>query len=91
MGAALGAEPSVRVTLLGKPDCSLCEAAREVVERVVAAAGEVYVERDITADPALYDAYWTDIPVVLVDGRRHAFLRVDPDRLAAALATPPPA
>jgi hypothetical protein len=79
-----------RVTLLGKPGCSLCDSARTVVEQVVAAAGEVYVELDITTDPALYDQYWTDVPVVLVDGRRHAFLRVDPDRLAAALAAPGP-
>jgi hypothetical protein len=42
-------------------------------------------EQDITRDAALYDRYWEQIPVVLVDGEQHTFWRVDEARLRAAL------
>jgi hypothetical protein len=81
---------AARVTLVGKPGCHLCEDARAVVASVCEPAGEEWVEVSIEDDPALYDAYWERIPVVLVDGRPHDFWRIDPDRLRVALATPPP-
>ena len=74
-----------RVTLLTKPGCHLCDDARAVIEAVAAELGEAYVERDISLDQELYDRYWEQIPVVLVDGRQHDFWRVDADRLRAAL------
>ena len=80
---------SARVTLIGKPDCHLCETARAVIELVCADTGESYVERSIFDDPELADRYWEQIPVTLVDGRQHDFWRVDADRLRAALADPP--
>ena len=82
------AEP--RVTLVGKPDCHLCEAAREVVAAVCAETGDTFVERSILDDPELADLYWEQIPVTLVDGTQHDFWRVDADRLRAALAAPRP-
>jgi glutaredoxin len=77
-----------RVTVYTRPDCHLCEVAVQVVGQVCAEAGEAYVEVDITTDPDLEDAYGEEIPVTLVDGRRHDFYRVDPVRLRAALARP---
>jgi hypothetical protein len=79
-----------RVTLVGKPDCHLCEAAREVVAAVCAETGDTFVERSILDDPELADLYWEQIPVTLVDGTQHDFWRVDADRLRAALAAPRP-
>ena len=79
-----------RVTLVGKPDCHLCEAAREVVAAVCAGTGDTFVERSILDDPELADLYWEQIPVTLVDGTQHDFWRVDADRLRAALAAPRP-
>jgi glutaredoxin len=76
---------AARVVLLGKPGCHLCDDARQVVAAVCAAAGVSWEERDVLQDPALADQYWEEIPVVLVDGRQHAFWRVDPARLRAAL------
>jgi len=75
----------VRVTLLGKPGCHLCDDARPVVARVCADLGVGWEERDITADPALLEQYAEQIPVTLVDGRQHDFWRVDERRLRAAL------
>jgi hypothetical protein len=76
------------LTLIGKPDCHLCEVARDVVEAVVAELPEDAVivdERSILEDPALYELWWEKIPVVLIDGALHAHWRVSPDRLRAAL------
>ncbi|MEU1514810.1 glutaredoxin family protein [Streptomyces sp. NPDC005811] len=73
------------VTLIGKPDCHLCEDAQAVVEKVCGDLGVPWEKKDITQDEALHDAYWEQIPVVLVDGRQHTFWRVDETRLRKAL------
>lgn len=78
------ADPA-RVTLLSKPGCHLCDDARSVIEAICDAAGVGWEERDITADPEELARYWEEIPVVLVDGERHAYWRVDAERLRAAL------
>lgn len=79
------------LTLIGKPDCHLCDVASEVVDAVIAelpdAAAESIeiVEKSIADDPALYELWWEKIPVVLIDGRLHAHWRVSPERLRSAL------
>ncbi|UWF77824.1 MULTISPECIES: glutaredoxin family protein [Microbacterium] len=79
------------LTIIGKPDCHLCEVAGEVVDAVVAelpdAAAEriEVVEASIADDPALHELWWEKIPVILIDGRLHAHWRVAPERLRAAL------
>jgi hypothetical protein len=71
--------------LIGKPGCHLCDEARAVVERVAEDLAVGWIELDITADAALAQRYWEQIPVVLVDGGQHDFWRVDEARLRAAL------
>lgn len=78
---------AARVTLIGRPGCHLCDDARAVIARVCSEAGESWTEVSIEDDPALFDAHWDRIPVVLVDGRPHDFWRVDAGRLRAALAS----
>ncbi|GEC75932.1 glutaredoxin family protein [Microbacterium maritypicum] len=79
------------LTLIGKPDCHLCDVASDVIDAVVAelpdAAAEQIeiVEASIQDDPALYELWWEKIPVVLIDGELHAHWRVAPDRLRDAL------
>ncbi|WP_353808459.1 glutaredoxin family protein [Agromyces sp. SYSU T00194] len=82
----------IRITLLGKPGCHLCDDAREVVQAVrdeVAALPDgpalAYEESSILDDEALRERYWEQIPVLLIDGEEHAHWRVDPVRLKAAL------
>lgn len=77
-----------RVTLIGKAGCHLCDEARAVVARVAADLGVGWEEHDLLEDPVLYERYWEQIPVVLVDGRQHDFWRVSEDRLRSALAAP---
>ena len=76
---------SARITLIGKPGCHLCDEARAVVARVADDLGVGWTELDITTDGELAEQYWEQIPVTLVDGRRHDFWHVDEARLRAAL------
>ena len=79
--------PTVSVTLVSKPGCHLCDAARDVVNSVVGALEGVasVTEVSILDDPELFEKYVEEIPVVLIDGRVHNIWRVDPARLRTAL------
>ena len=74
-----------RITLIGKPGCHLCDAARVVVEKVATETGTGWNEVSILDRPDLAETYWEQIPVVLIDGAQHTFWRVDEDRLRTAL------
>jgi Glutaredoxin-like domain (DUF836) len=76
---------SPRVTLIGKPDCHLCDDARAVIAEVCAETGDSWSELSIADDPALFEEHWERIPVVLVDGLPHDFWRIDKNRLRTAL------
>ena len=73
------------VTLVRKPGCHLCDDAQVVVKKVCAELGVRWEQKDITEDRELYEKYWEQIPVVLVDGAQHTFWRVNEDRLRRAL------
>ena len=77
------------VTLIGKPGCHLCDEAREVVSGIIAALDSTGVpirldEHNILDDANLHRKYAEEIPVVLIDGRMHAYWRVDPVRFRDA-------
>lgn len=81
---------NVELTLIGKPGCHLCDDAREVIAAVRGelsqrGIGTSLEELDILQDEQLARRHSESIPVVLVNGRRHAIWRVDPARLAAAV------
>ncbi len=76
------------LTIISKPDCHLCDVAREIVDIVVADLPDddlTIEELSIADDPALYAQWWEKIPVVLIDERLHAHWRLDAARLRAAL------
>lgn len=79
------------LTIIGKPDCHLCDVAEEIVDAVVAdlpddVADDIAIDHaSILDDAHLYDQWWEKIPVVLIDGQLHAHWRVSADRLRAAL------
>jgi len=79
------------LTIISKPDCHLCDVAREIVDIVVADLPEDQVtveELSILDDQALYAQWWDKIPVVLIDDRLHAHWRLDAGRLRLALDSP---
>jgi len=79
------------LTLITKPDCHLCDVAREVIDMTLAglpasvAESVEVTERSIADDAALYEKWWEKIPVVLIDGELHGHWRVSQDRLESAL------
>lgn len=76
------------LTIISKPDCHLCDVAREIVEQVTAdlPEGAVDIEEfSILEDKALYDQWWEKIPVVLIDDRLHAHWRLSAERLRSVL------
>ena len=75
----------MRVELLTKPGCHLCDDARAVIERVTQELGIPFTERDISDSPADLVEYGDFVPVTLVDGRVIDHWRVREDRLRAAL------
>ena len=76
----------MRLTLLTRPGCHLCDDARVVVREVLDGRADVaFEERSIADDPALAAEYAEEIPVVLIDDRVHTIWRVDRDRLVRAL------
>jgi hypothetical protein len=80
---------AVRLTIYSKAGCCLCDGMRTValrVARTLAGRLEVAVEEvDITSDPALFERYRVDIPVLAVDGREAFRHRVAEDELVRYL------
>jgi len=75
-----------KVTLIGKPDCHLCDDARAVISQVCAELAVEWNELSILDDPELADEFWDRIPVTLIDDQVHDIYRVDPVRLRAKLS-----
>ncbi|KZE88736.1 glutaredoxin family protein [Microbacterium sp. TNHR37B] len=79
-----------RLTIISKPDCHLCDVAREIVEQVVADLPDADLveveEKSILDDPVLYARWWEKIPVVLIDDELHAHWRLSAERLRTALS-----
>jgi glutaredoxin len=75
----------VRLELLSRAQCHLCDAARTSIARVAAELGVDWTERDIDADPELAREFTDYVPVIVVDGRVHGYWRVEEDRLRRAL------
>jgi glutaredoxin len=78
----------ITLTLIGKPGCHLCEDAEAVVTTVVESLPELPLnveELSIEDDKDLFDSYWDQIPVLLINGKVHNYWRIDPERLTQAL------
>jgi glutaredoxin len=76
------------VVLYGRPDCHLCDEARDAIRALQAESpGLELREVDIDGDETLLRRYLERIPVVEVDGSVVAELVVDPDALRASLDT----
>ncbi len=80
------ARAPVRVHILTRAGCCLCDEAIVVARQVCGELGVGLTTQDVDTDPALR-AEWNDhVPVTFVDGVRHELWHLDPVRLRAALA-----
>jgi len=80
----------VQLTIIGKPECHLCDVAVGVIDQVLAelpaGSPSVTVQKlSILDDAKLHDSYWEQIPVILINGEKHAHWRVESDRLRTAI------
>jgi glutaredoxin len=76
--------PSV-VTLVTRSGCHLCQVAEPVVRAAAERAGVRFELRDVDAAPGDRAAWSEKVPVVLIDGREHAYWTVDEAALRRAL------
>jgi len=76
------------VTMYSRPQCHLCDEARDGLERLRAGGLDFTLrEIDIDSDDALLRAYLERIPVIEVDGAEVCELGLDGDALRARLDT----
>jgi glutaredoxin len=78
---------TIAVTIYSRPGCHLCEDMKTTIERAVErSALDVRVEEiDISTDADLEARYGTEIPVLLVDGKKAAKYRISEFELARLL------
>jgi glutaredoxin len=76
------------LTLYSRPGCHLCDEMKAAVQRVTAAvqAPATIEEIDISTDPDLEARYGTEIPVLMLQGRKIAKYRIEEAALMRALA-----
>ncbi len=76
----------MRVTLYTKPGCHLCDVAHGVLVAAQTRHAFDLTEVDIERDPAVFERFQYDIPVVEIDGRRAFKHRIDPAVLERRLS-----
>ena len=75
-----------RLVLYGRPDCHLCEEARQIISGLVEEAGDVVlIEQNIEDDDSLHKRFLERIPVIELDGFIVGELVPDPGRLRSTL------
>ncbi|MDO4916408.1 MAG: glutaredoxin family protein [Rothia sp. (in: high G+C Gram-positive bacteria)] len=74
-----------RVTLLTRPGCHLCEAARDVVAQVTRDVGLYFEEVNVDEHTDLKARHDTEIPVVMVNGVPTDFWQINGKRLTKIL------
>ena len=75
----------VKVEMLTKPGCGLCDDARDVIERVGRDVAIDFQVRDISDDPELLARFGEEIPVIFVGGRKAFKYRVEEAELRRRL------
>lgn len=83
----------MRLTLLGRAYCSLCDEMRAALLPIAARHGVEVIELDVDADGVLEEAYGEMVPVLLAgpwgDTREVCRYRLDVDALERALRDSP--
>jgi glutaredoxin len=74
------------LVLVTRPDCHLCEAARETVGRVAGELGVSWREESVTDHAELLQRFSEEVPVLLLDGVQRDFWTIDEARLRRLLA-----
>lgn len=75
----------LKFTLYSKADCSLCDKAKDALEKFRGECAFELIVTDIESDPALFEKYKNDFPVLLINGTEVAkhFIGVEKLRVLA--------
>ena len=76
------------VTMYSRRNCHLCEVAKEVVESARNEADFEFEVVFIDGDAGLEKEYGEEVPVTLINGKRHDYFRVDRARFIEAVLHP---
>ena len=82
------ANPLPRVTMYSRRNCHLCEVAKEVVESAKNEAEFEFEVVFIDGDAGLEKEYGEEVPVTLINGKRHDYFKVDRTRFIEAVLHP---
>lgn len=74
-----------QIDVYGKPGCSLCDEALELLDDTSARFRFVVVRHNILEEPGLFEKYRYLVPVVVIGGIERLQLRFDHQELEAAL------
>ena len=77
---------AVRLTLITRAGCHLCDVAKEALDRIAAEPVSRGARSTSTADADSRREYGDRVPVVLLDGKEHGYWRVEEERLLRDLA-----
>ena len=77
-----------QVTIYSRRNCHLCEVAKEVVESAKNEAEFDFEVVFIDGDAGLEKEYGEEVPVTLIDGKRHDYFGVDRARFIEAVLHP---
>jgi glutaredoxin len=75
----------MKIRIYSKPDCHLCDEAKEAIQRVTERLRIEIEVINIEQDPALLNQYRYDIPVIFLDDRKIFKHRVDEQKLKKIL------
>lgn len=73
------------VELYGKPDCHLCDEAKELLKQLQSQYPFTLHEIDIQAHACLAKQYADEIPVIFINGRKAFKYRIDPQQFIRRL------
>ena len=76
------------VMMYSRRNCHLCEVAKEVVESARNEADFEFEVVFIDGDAGLEREYGEEVPVTLINGKRHDYFRVDRTRFIEAILHP---
>ena len=82
------ANPQTLVTMYSRQNCHLCEVAKEAVESARNEADFDFEVVFIDGDAGLEKEYGEEVPVTLINGKRHDYFRVDRARFIEAVLHP---
>jgi hypothetical protein len=75
------ANPVIALTIYSRPGCHLCDEMKAVVQRAARSVPLTIEEVDISRDPVLEERYGSEIPVLMVNGKKVAKYRITDEEL----------